>query len=217
MKPCTTCAEKNIECSYDSQYLRGRPPTPPSSTPEANTTDHITLDPRPTAVPATAESHKLPLRHTQSSPEPDSSDIHGQYIDPTCGLSFLQRAQYRLKRQTSGSSASNPERWNQPLTAAGDKPLLGTARDGSNAGYNTHPLADLPSGANATELLELYFDVCISTYKPLHRPTVELWYQIATNNIANGLPIAQGLGHAEASILLSIFAIATFHRQKSRG
>lgn len=216
MKPCTTCSEKNIECSYDSQYLRGRPPTPPSSTPEASTGDHSTLDPRPAAVSATAERHKLPLRHQQSSPEPESSDVHGQYIDPTCGLSFLQRAQHRLKRQTSGGSASNPERWNQPLTTAGDKPLLG-ARDGSNAGYNSHPLADLPSGANATELLELYFDVCISTYKPLHRPTVELWYQIATNNIANGLPISQGLGHAEASILLSIFAIATFHRQKSRG
>ena len=65
--------------------------------------------------------------------------------------------------------------------------------------------------------MDLYFDVCISTYKPLHRPTVELWYQIATNNIANGLPMSQGLGHAEASVLLSIFAIATFHRQKSRG
>jgi hypothetical protein len=217
MKPCTTCAEKNIECSYDSQYLRGRPPTPPSSTPEASTGDQSTLDPRPAAIPATAERHNLPLRQQQSSPEPDSSDVHGQYIDPTCGLSFLQRAQYRLKRQTSGGSASNPERWNQPLTTAGDKPLLGTTRDGSNAGYNSHPLADLPSGANATELMELYFDVCISTYKPLHRPTVELWYQIATNNIASGLPLAQGLGHAEASILLSIFAIATFHRQKSRG
>lgn len=217
MKPCATCAEKNIECSYDSQYLRGRPPTPPSSTPEASTGDPNNTEPRPDANVATTDTRILPLRHTQSSPEPDSSDIHGQYVDPTCGLSFLQRAQYRLKRQTSGGNISHSERWNQPLTAAGDKPLLGATRDGSNAGYTSHPLADIPSGPNAAELMDLYFDVCISTYKPLHRPTVDLWYQIATNNMANGLPISQGLGHAEASILLSIFAISTFHRQKSRG
>jgi hypothetical protein len=217
MKPCATCSEKNIECSYESQYLRGRPPTPPSSTPEANTGDHSNPETRPAASIAAPERKELPLRRAQSSPEPDSSDIHGQYIDPTCGLSFLQRAQHRLKRQNSGGNTNHSERWNQPLTAAGDKPLLGAACDGSNAGYTPHPLADLPSGANAAELLELYFDVCIATYKPLHRPTVDLWYQIATNNIANGLPISQGLGHAEASILLSIFAIATFHRQKSRG
>lgn len=65
--------------------------------------------------------------------------------------------------------------------------------------------------------MDLYFDVCISTYKPLHRPSAEMWYRIASTNIANGMPISQGLGNAEVSILLSIFAIATFHRQKSRG
>jgi len=65
--------------------------------------------------------------------------------------------------------------------------------------------------------MDLYFDVCISTYKPLHRPTVEIWYRIASTNLASGFPMSQGLGHAEVSTLLSIFAIATFHRQKSRG
>jgi hypothetical protein len=217
MKPCATCAEKNIECSYESQYLRGRPPTPPSSTPEATIADHSNPESRPTGNASSAESKAIPFRHPPSSPEPDSSDIHGQYVDPTCGLSFLQRAQYRLKRQNSGVSNTNSERWNQPLTAAGDKPLLGMQQGGSGASYNSHGQADIPSGANAAELMELYFDVCISTYKPLHRPTVDLWYQIASSNIANGLPISQGLGHAEASILLVIFAIATFHRQKSRG
>lgn len=219
MKPCTTCAEKNIECSYDSQYLRGRPPTPQSSTPEASVvSDPSNPETRPTANLTTAERRDIPLRqHQHSSPEPDSSDIHGQYVDPTCGLSFLQRAQYRLKRQNSGGSNTNSERWNQPLTAAGDKPLLGMPREGSNASFSSHSQVDIPSGANAAELMDLYFDVCISTYKPLYRPTVELWYHIASSNIANGLPVSQSLGQAEASILLSIFAIATFHRQKSRG
>ena len=149
MKPCTTCAEKNIECSYDSQYLRGRPPTPPSSTPEASTGDHSTLDPRPAAVPATAERHKLPLRHQQSSPEPESSDVHGQYIDPTCGLSFLQRAQHRLKRQTSGSSNSNGQRndW-QPAPGRKSHKKNKSSSGGQPRSPRTHGGEPLPANEN---------------------------------------------------------------------
>lgn len=218
MKPCATCAEKSIECSYESQYLRGRPPTPPSSTPEASHTDQNSTESIPLA-PSTSDSNDnkdYTLGHQRISPEPATSDIHGQYLDPTCGLSFLQRAQSRLGRQNLDGSSSLSEWWNQPLTAAGDKPLVSMPHDGSNPGY---PLShtDLPAGANAVELMDLAFDVCISTYKPLHRPTVEIWYRIATTNLASGYAMSQGLGHAEVSILLSIFAIATFHRQKSRG
>ena len=216
MKPCATCAEKSIECSYESQYLRGRPPTPPSSTPEASHGDNNSNETGPPhpSTSDSSESKTSTLSHPRSSPEPGSSDIHGQYVDPTCGLSFLQRAQSRLGRQNLGGSSSLTEWWNQPITAAGDKPLISAPLDGSNAGY---PLIHTDIPCDSLELMELFFDVCISTYKPLHRPTVEIWYRIATTNLASGYPMSQGLGHAEVSILLSIFAIATFHRQKSRG
>lgn len=143
-------------------------------------------------------------------------------MDPTSGLSFLQRAQSRLKQPGAGSGISQPDTMSQPLTESGDKPLLGSTHemhDTSNPNYHMTSSAqpELPGGSNAVELLELYFDVCISTYKPLHRPTVEMWFQAATNNIAHGLPMSQGLNNADASVLLTIFAIATFHRQKSRG
>jgi hypothetical protein len=222
MKPCATCAEKSIECSYESQYLRGRPPTPPSSTPEASNHGDQTSNEAGPPVPSTSDSNDNnktqppSLTHQRSSPEPGTSDIHGQYVDPTSGLSFLQRAQSRLGRQNLDGSSSLSEWWNQPLTAAGDKPLVSMPHDGSNTGYHSMH-TDLPAGTNAVELMDLCFDVCISTYKPLHRPTVEIWYRIATTNLASGYSMAQGLGHAEVSILLSIFAIATFHRQKSRG
>lgn len=218
MKPCATCAEKNLDCSYDSQYLRGRPPTPPSSTPEGNRVGSE-ADSRGQSAAANADSLDYPHSHPRSSPEPDSSDIHGQYVDPTCGLSFLQRAQSRLRQTNAADATNQPERWNQPLTNAGDKPLLDPSpeRYDPKYGITSHARPELPGGANASELLDLYFDVCISTYKPLHRPTVELWFQTATSNMAQGLPISQNLGHAEVSILLSVFAIATFHRQKSHG
>lgn len=143
-------------------------------------------------------------------------------MDPTSGLSFLQRAQSRLKQPGPGAGISQLDTLNQPLTESGDKPLQGSHQEMHNApnpsyAATSHVPPEIPSGPNALELLQLYFDVCISTYKPLHRPTVEMWFQTATNNTAQGLPMSQGLNHAEASILLTIFAIATFHRQKSRG
>lgn len=218
MKPCATCSEKNLECCYESQYLRGRPPTPPSSTPEASLGENVSQNEvGPTNIVPSIDRRDYPSSHPRSSPEPESSDIHGQYVDPTCGLSFLQRAQSRLKRQHSSGSNAYSDRWDQPLTAAGDKPLLDAPQDGSNSGYTSQPRHDLPSGTDAMELMDLYFDVCISTYKPLHRPSVEVWYRVAATNIANGIPINQNLGNAEVSILLSVFAVATFHRQKSRG
>jgi hypothetical protein len=205
-----------MECSYKSQYLRGRPPMPPSSTPETSIRDHSNHEHRPIANIVTAEKKNVAWRDPRSSPELDSSDIYGQYFDASSGISFLRRAQYRLKHQNSGGSHSHSERWNQPFTTAEDKPILGAIHDGSNASSTLHVQVDIPTGGNAAELMELFFDVCIPTYNPLHRPTVDLWYQIGTYNIAKCLPISQGLGYAEASILLSMFAISTFYRQKSR-
>jgi hypothetical protein len=78
-------------------------------------------------------------------------------------------------------------------------------------------LPAIPDSTQALELLNLYFDVCVATYKPLHRPTVDSWYRILASNVAQGLPMTKTLGHANVSTVLSIFAVTTFHRQKSRG
>jgi hypothetical protein len=78
-------------------------------------------------------------------------------------------------------------------------------------------LPAIPDSAQALELLDLYFEVCVATYKPLHRPTVDSWYRILASNVTQGLPMTKTLGHARVSTVLSIFAVTTFHRQKSRG
>ena len=102
-------------------------------------------------------------------------------------------------------SADHAKRSKQPLTAAGDKPLLGVLPDGLTVNPVTLPA--IPDSSQALELLDLYFEVCVAIYKPLHRPTVD----------PRGLPMTKTLGHARVSTALSIFAVTTFHRQKSRG
>jgi len=241
LKPCATCTGKGIDCTYETQYLRSRPPTPPSSTPEINLGEQESLEAiAPQRVSQGSESQapsssspgfkdkttvvddttsgivasELTRSVSRSSPELDTAEMNGEYVDRTSGLSFLQRARTRLK--TRGEPSTDQlERSRQPLTAAGDKPLLGVLSDG----LMTNPviLPAIPDSTQALELLDLYFEVCVATYKPLHRPTVDAWYRVLAANVAQGLPMTKTLGHARVSTVLSIFAVTTFHRQKSRG
>lgn len=151
---------------------------------------------------------------SRSSPDPASAIGNAQYVDHTSALSFLHRAHAKSK---TGSvyDTSHIERSSQPLTAAGDKPLLGPSSSGLIA--NPIILPTIPDSTEAKDLLDLYFEVCVATYKPLHRPTVDTWYHLVINNIQQGLPITDNLGNAKVAVLLGVLAIATFHRQKSRG
>lgn len=239
LKPCATCTGKGIDCTYESQYLRGRPPTPPLSTPETNPEEqqgHETSVPqhaspvsqvlssstkssnnRTGTVEHTIPSvlgNELTQSVSRSSPELDTAELNGEYVDRTSGLSFLQRARSRLKNR-SGPSVDDVERSRQPLTAAGDKPLLGVASDGLTVSPVILPA--IPDSTQALELFDLYFDVCVATYKPLHRPTIDAWYRVIASNVAQGLPMIKTVGHARVATVLSIFAVTTFHRQKSRG
>jgi hypothetical protein len=239
LKPCATCIGKGLDCTYETQYLRGRPPTPPSSTPETNLEErqgHETAVPRQpspisqillcsasslkdktSSVESAAsgiEGSDLMPSVSRSSPELDTAEMNEGYVDRTSGLSFLQRARSRL-RNRSGPSADQVERSRQPLTAAGDKPLLGVSSNGLTVSPVILPA--IPDSTQALELLDLYFEVCVATYKPLHRPTVDAWYRVIASNVAQGLPMTKTLGNARASTVLGIFAVTTFHRQKSRG
>lgn len=151
---------------------------------------------------------------SRNSPDPASAIGNAQYVDHTSALSFLHRAHSKLKTGNA-YDATHIERSSQPLTAAGDKPLHGP----SSSGLIVSPviLPTIPDAAEAKELLDLYFEVCVATYKPLHRPTVDAWYNVVVNNTKQGLPITDNLGNAKVSVLLSVLAIATFHQQKSRG
>lgn len=162
-----------------------------------------------------------PLTRTQSrsSPELDSAEVHGQYVDTTSGLSFLHRARNRLSshHRLAGADQQEPNVL-QPLIAAGDRPIIGLSLGGSGEpALLSGTCFQLLNRHDAIELLDLYFDVCVATYKPLHRPSVQSWYQTVASNASAGRALQEGVGHAKLATLFGVFAVATFHRQKSRG
>ena len=147
---------------------------------------------------------------SRNSPELHSTDIQGQYVDPTSGLSFLERARDRFSSRRTPSNHTQDEDWSyrqQPILQAGDKPLvLPNVQPGANTA--------LPTGDNAIELLDVYFDICVATYKPLHRPTLDAWHKQALQNAVAERPLIHNLGYAKLSTLFSVFAIATYHNRR---
>lgn len=208
--------------------MRGRPPTPPGSTPSDNAL-RMAIAPTPTsaigctgstdAQEQSVQDDTLTRTQSRSSPELDSAEVHGQYVDTTSGLSFLHRARNRLSsNHRLGGSDQQESNILQPLIAAGDRPITGISLGvpGESA-FLSGACFQLLNRQDAIELLDLYFDVCVATYKPLHRPTVQSWYETVASNATAGRPLEGGVGHARLATLFGVFAVATFHRQKSRG
>lgn len=208
--------------------MRGRPPTPPGSTPNDNA---LAMAVAPTPVSATGlagpadtrepsvQDDTLTRTQSRSSPELDSAEVHGQYVDTTSGLSFLHRARNRLSSNYRLAGADHQEsNMLQPLIAAGDRPIISLSLGlSSESALLSGSCFQLLDRQDAIELLDLYFDVCVATYKPLHRPTVQSWYETVAENASAGRALQEGVGHARLATLFGVFAVATFHRQKSRG
>ncbi|KAH0287883.1 hypothetical protein M436DRAFT_44529 [Aureobasidium namibiae CBS 147.97] len=210
-KPCPACVKRGAVCSYDSQYMRGRPPTPPLSTlapgvsPGLPSEGHLPVQP----YDADFAPGNVGLS-SRNSPELHSTDIQGQYVDPTSGLSFLERARDRFSSRRPPSDHAQDEEWSyrqQPVLQAGDKPLV---LSDERSGLNTA----LPTGDSAIELLNVYFDVCVATYKPLHRPTLDAWHKQALQNAVAERALVHNLGYAKLSTLFAVFAVATYHNRR---
>jgi hypothetical protein len=169
------------------------------------------------------ESSELPppeISDTSEVPEPPEAvqllasgrgspglEVAGQYSDPTSGLSFLHRAWRRISNKESsqvmaGHLGSTEE--HQPLTSAGDKPLQRLGK------------LQMPSLSKGRKLLELYFDVCIATYRILHRPSVEEWCVTVLANNTSHHSLSAGVGNARTAVVLSVLGIASFHEEKTR-
>ncbi|KAF2106530.1 fungal-specific transcription factor domain-containing protein [Lophiotrema nucula] len=132
-------------------------------------------------------------------------DVAGQYADSTSGLSFLHRAWRRFSDNQSSELVNRlgSSEENQRLTAAGDKPF-----------QDHRAKLRIPNQHEARMLLDLYFDVCIATYRMLHRPTVEKWLSIVVENAEASRTLWHGLHRSQASIVLSVLAVASFHQDK---
>lgn len=151
---------------------------------------------------------------SRASPELGVSEIQGQYHDTTSGLAFVHRAYRRLSKEASETSGQvihpetlEPDNEDSPTLAVGDKPL----------DSQRHGRVQLPSLARAKQLVHLYFDICMATYRFLHLPTVEAWLEAACDNARGGLPLHRGIGRARAAIILIVLAIATAHEDKASG
>ncbi|ERS97556.1 hypothetical protein HMPREF1624_05727 [Sporothrix schenckii ATCC 58251] len=190
--PCDGCTRKGLACVYDAKYSRGRPPTPPPAHP-----------PPPPSIAVVDVD--VPSR---ASPEVDMAEIEGQYFDPTSGLTFLHRAFKRLsshKAEFAPHVSSGAEK-QQPLMTAGDRPLE-CDDDGTT---------ELPDRDTSMAALAYYFDTCVVTYHIFHQATIMGWLKAMLQNVQEGQPLQNGLGHSRASIVLSILAIVTFRQEKIR-
>jgi hypothetical protein len=135
-------------------------------------------------------------------------EVAGQYSDTTSGLSFLHRAWRRISNgencQIMGGHLSFNEE-HQVLVRAGDKP------------FQIPGIFQLPPLDRGYQLLGLYFDVCIATYRLLHRPTVESWFNTISDNFTSSQPLSASIGLARTSIVLSVLAVAYIHEERARG
>ncbi|KAL6862094.1 fungal-specific transcription factor domain-containing protein [Trichoderma novae-zelandiae] len=234
-QPCAKCISRGRVCLYEAKYTRGMPPTPPPSSDAsqqrsaggsrhslteafaiseatafvpssgAAPSDDVTLD-RASQRPAG------PVAPSRASPELGMAEIQGQVFDPTSSLAFLHRASRRLSAHggSQGIDDSRSMAENQLVFMAGDKPL-------ATEGEGSQHQPTLPDPEDARALLALYFDVCIATYRILHRPSTESWLSTMESNLGDGVAVWQTIGRAKAAIIYVILAIAKFHQEKSKG
>jgi hypothetical protein len=89
----------------------------------------------------------------------------------------------------------------------GDKPYS----DLYDAGFT------LPSFEKALELVSIYFDYAMVTYRFLHRGSVEEWLRQVYNNNISSSNLPTGPLVARTAIVLMIFAVSTLHEEQTQG
>ncbi|KAM5343731.1 hypothetical protein ACJ41O_012268 [Fusarium nematophilum] len=187
-QPCEFCIRAKTSCTFNSSYARGRAPVILRASDVEVGNDSIVVrdvliqETRHSAesvlVQEPQQSAGLQSRDNSSSylapstsayaavssrnsPEPPQTDLQGHYIGPASGASFLLRVQKRLHQAISFSSAST-------IFTFGDAPLQLPEFDPSFCMM-------LPRG-DAQRLIDRYFDFAMPTYRFLHRPTIQDWF-----------------------------------------
>jgi len=98
---------------------------------------------------------------TPKSLKSAQAGLHGQYIGPASGVSFLQRVQKRLGQTASFSQPDS-------IFIFGDAPLASVDADLSHCMMISREFAQ--------QLFDRYFDFAMPTYRFLHRPTAQAWF-----------------------------------------
>ncbi|OQE16463.1 hypothetical protein PENSTE_c024G10406 [Penicillium steckii] len=229
--PCTRCTRLSLSCRYNAAYSRGLPPDPLPATPSPG---NPTRTRRPSSEPGQHSSDSFPddnagfvtttstatardtvssqyASHSQrhpvsrrNSPEPGSTDFEGNYLGPASGVSFINRVWSRLHQDESQipNELQNESTKNTAVFMFGDKP------------YSQHQDIHfpLPSYENAMELVAIYFDFSMVTYRFLHRGSVEKWVKQVYENRTSVANLPTGNMVARTAIVLMIFAVSTVHK-----
>ena len=205
-QPCGFCIRAKASCTFFSSYARGRVPSVVPST----RVDEDTVNTSRSSVPGQQLTPLLPRTHIESqdqhvscspsvytgdstpnSPEPSQADFQGHYIGPASGLSFLFRIQKRLHHAISFSQTSS-------IFTFGDAPLHLPESDPSFCMMLPRP--------DAQRLLDRYFDFAMPTYRFLHKPTIQEWF----DEFYDTLGVMRDMHNAPArvSLLFMVFAQA---------
>ncbi|CAG8245944.1 unnamed protein product [Penicillium salamii] len=210
--PCTRCTRLSLPCKYNAAYSRGLPPEPlpASSSPhfaDERRASEPECGPNPNSVrdltnggPLAKSNHAASSRN---SPEPGSTDFEGNYLGPSSGVSFINRVWSRLHQDEAHYPGEHQDESskNTAVFMFGDKPYVHSQETGFT----------LPSLGRALELVGIYFDFSMVTYRFIHRGNVESWTrQVYEYNIGpTNLPVGNMV--ARTAIVLMIFAVSTLY------
>jgi hypothetical protein len=223
-KPCSRCIRLTLLCEYNASYSRGKPPTPPPASVAATNPrvydSPIVRQSSPRPITDTNGPHSPSNEHylapisssahaqnvsSRNSPEPGAIDFEGNYLGPSSGISFLSRAWRRLHEDSKLSipaGLQNELSQNGSVFNFGDRPFSASA----------NPDVVLPSRQIAADLITMYFDLAVVTYRVLHRGTLEAWlsdlYDI-------GDPLKTRIKRStagRAAVVFSVFAVARLHQ-----
>ncbi|GLB01451.1 hypothetical protein AtubIFM57143_011439, partial [Aspergillus tubingensis] len=227
--PCVRCMRLDLSCEYNAAYSRGLPPDPLPAPPSM--TDGHTYSPGAKRKPqtdgalgrlrsssarqsprASAGSPQQPLCRNEvsqrNSPDPAVTDFEGNYLGPASGVSFLNRVWRRLHQDEGHAIPDSLENESSPRNTSvfmfGDKPY---------SDYRQVTFS-LPPFDKAQELVNIYFDFSMVTYRFLHRGIVEEWLcQVYLNNVSSANP-PTGPMVVRTAIILMIFAVGTLYEEQ---
>ncbi|KAL2827585.1 fungal-specific transcription factor domain-containing protein [Aspergillus cavernicola] len=195
-QPCQFCVRAKARCTFDSSYARGRKYSLASGYAEDGAYPALLPSPgtsqeNSTSVELQGHDHVSAEASSRNSPEPSQTDLQGHYIGPASGVSFLLRVQKRLHQAVSFSQPSS-------IFTFGDAPLHLPEFDPS--------FCMMLPRADAQRLVDRYFDFAMPTYRFLHRPTIQDWF----NEFYDSLGVMQDVHSAPAKVamLFMVFSLA---------
>ncbi|KAI9726710.1 MAG: hypothetical protein M1834_008645 [Cirrosporium novae-zelandiae] len=143
------------------------------------------------------------LTPSTNEPEPGATDLEGHYLGPGSGISFLNRAWQRLNQNSTTSvpyNLRNEIPRNAAIFTFGDRPFV-----------DFHEACiKLPSRKRADELIVIFFDFALATYRFLHFGTIQSWLsELYEREQSQWKKMS-----AKAAAIFMVFAMALLHEEQ---